>query len=124
MLENASVMGFVPTRDFKRARFFYVDTLGLELISQDGFALEVASNGTHIRVTKVEEFTPFPFTVLGWRVPEIVFAVRELTAKGIVFERYHFLQQDADGIWTAPGGAKIAWFNDPDGNILSLSYHP
>jgi catechol 2,3-dioxygenase-like lactoylglutathione lyase family enzyme len=124
MLANATVMGFIPTRDFARARSFYVDLLGLTLVSEDDFALEVASGGTHIRITRVESFTPFPFTLLGWRVQEIVATVRDLTAKGVVFERYGFLQQDNDAIWTAPGGTRIAWFRDPEGNTLSLSEHP
>ncbi len=124
MLKNAAVMGFIPTRDFARARAFYVDLLGLTVISEDNFALEVESNGTHIRITNVGEFTPFPFTTLGWRVDDITPTVRTLAAKGIVFERYNFLEQDEDGIWSAPGGARIAWFRDPEGNVLSLSYHP
>ena len=124
MPDSTAVMGFIPTRDFQSARAFYVDRLGLQPISQDDFAFEVISNGTHIRITKVGEFTPFPFTLLGWRVQDIVFAVRERAAKGIVFERFPGLSQDKDGIWSAPGGARIAWFRDPEGNILSLSYHP
>ena len=123
LLENAAVMGFIPTRDFKRARAFYVDLIALTLIHEDDFAIEVEANGTHIRITKVEEFTPFPFTILGWRVPQIVPAVRALAAKGVPFQRYPWLQQDEDAIWTAPGGAKIAWFHDPDGNTLSVSQH-
>jgi catechol 2,3-dioxygenase-like lactoylglutathione lyase family enzyme len=124
MMQGAEVMGFIPTRDFKRAHAFYVDTLGLTVVSQDDFALEVVSNGSHIRITKVGEFSPFPFTTFGWRVPDITSAVRALAAKGVVFERYNFMQQDEDGIWNAPGGARIAWFRDPEGNILSLSFHP
>ena len=123
MLENAVVMGFIPTRDFDRAREFYIDLLGLKLVLDDGFALEVEANGTHIRITKVGEFTPFPFTLLGWRVSEIVAAVKELVAKGVAFERYSFLRQDGDCIWTAPDGTKIAWFRDLEGNTLSLSQH-
>ncbi len=124
MLENAAVMGFIPTRDFKAAADFYVGRLGLAVVSQDDFALELVSNSTHIRITKVGELTPFPFTILGWRVSDITPVVRALAAKGVMFERYNFLQQDEDGIWSAPGGAKIAWFRDPEGNVLSLSYHP
>ena len=124
MFEGAEVMGFIPTRDFTRARAFYVDTLGLTIVSQDDFALEVVSNGTHIRITKVGEFSPFPFTTFGWRVPDITAAVRALSARGVQFERYNFIEQDQDSIWSAPGGARIAWFRDPEGNVLSLSYHP
>jgi catechol 2,3-dioxygenase-like lactoylglutathione lyase family enzyme len=116
-------MGFIPTRDFDRARGFYVDLLGLTLVHEDEFALEVKANGTHIRITKVGDFTPHPFTSLGWRVPEIASVVKALLAKGVTFERFSFLEQDADGIWAAPGGAKVAWFRDPEGNVLSLSQH-
>ena len=124
MMEDAEVMGFIPTRDYKRARAFYVDTLGLTVVSQDDFALEVVSNGTHIRITRVGDFSPFPFTTFGWRVPDITAAVRALAKRGVEFERYNFMKQDEDGIWSAPGGAKVAWFRDPEGNILSLSCHP
>ncbi len=123
MLEHAAVMGFIPTRDFARARSFYVDLLGLRLTSESSFALEVESNGTRIRITPVPEFTPYPFTLLGWRVPEIASTVRAFSAKGIVFERYPWLQQDEDLIWTSPDSTRVAWFRDPDGNTLSLSQH-
>jgi catechol 2,3-dioxygenase-like lactoylglutathione lyase family enzyme len=124
MLENASVMGFIPTRDFKRARAFYIGLLGLTLITEDSFAIQLDSNGTRIRISKVDEFTPYPFTILGWQVPDIVSILRALSAKGLAFQRYPWLQQDEVGIWTAPSGAKVAWFHDPDGNTLSFSQHP
>jgi hypothetical protein len=72
----------------------------------------------------MEAFNPAPYTILGWKVPDISAAVQQLTATGVAFERYPFLEQDADGIWSAPeGAAKVAWFKDPDGNVLSLSEH-
>jgi catechol 2,3-dioxygenase-like lactoylglutathione lyase family enzyme len=123
MFDTAAVMGFIPTTDFTRARAFYVDLLGLTLVSEDDFAIEVKSGGTHIRITEVGDLTPHPFTILGWRVDDIVAEVRELAAKGLAFERYSWAKQDEHGIWTAPGGAQVAWFRDPDGNTLSLSQH-
>jgi hypothetical protein len=81
------------------------------------------ANGTMIRVVPVGDFTPFPFTILGWLVDDIHTVVAEMTGKGVKFSRYSFLEQGADGVWDAPGGAKVAWFTDPDGNTLSVSQH-
>jgi catechol 2,3-dioxygenase-like lactoylglutathione lyase family enzyme len=127
MLGSARVVAFVPTRDSDKARRFYVDVLGLRFVSDDQFALVLDANGITVRVSKVPEYTPHPFTVLGWDVSDIEKAVSELQGKGVSFERYGFPGQDERGIWTAPavgnatGGAKVAWFKDPDGNLLSLT---
>lgn len=121
MLGSTRLVAFVPTRDFKKAKSFYEGVLGLTYVSQDSFALVLDSNGTMIRVAKVPEFEPFPFTILGWEVPNIRTAVIELAQKGVEFEQYGFPGQDDRGIWTAPGGARIAWFKDRDGNVLSIT---
>jgi len=124
MLAQFESIGFIPTVDADRARRFYVDTLGLEFLSDDPFALVVRSHGADIRIVHMDSFSPAPYTIFGWKVPAIEATVRDLNAAGITFERYPFLEQDADGIWSAPGGAaKVAWFKDPDGNVLSLSQH-
>jgi catechol 2,3-dioxygenase-like lactoylglutathione lyase family enzyme len=124
MHPTAKVIGFIPTRDAGRARTFYESTLGLRFVHDTTFALIFDSNGTTIRIVRVPEFTPFPFTLLGWEVPDIDAAVAGLTAKGVQFARYSFLEQASNGVWTAPGNiAKVAWFPDPDGNLLSLSQH-
>jgi len=123
MLSEAALIGFIPTVDAERARHFYVDVLKLEFVDDDGFALVLRSNDSMIRIAKLEKHIPAPFTILGWQVSDIAATVRELTAAGVTFSRYSFLEQDELGIWTAPGGAKIAWFQDPDGNVLSLSQH-
>ena len=122
MDSSAKIVAFVGTRNPQRAKDFYRDTLGLNLVSEDPFALVFDVKGTMLRVTTVPELTPAKFTVLGWEVSDIVAAVKQLQAAGVVFERYDF-PQDELGIWTAPGGAKVAWFKDPDGNILSVSQH-
>jgi len=120
-LSQFNVVAFAPTTDAARAVAFYRDTLGLSLVSQDGFAAVFDAHGTTLRVTNVPKpLRPQPFTVLGWNVPDIEAAAKGLVAAGVKFERY-MDSQDELNIWTAPGGAKIAWFKDPDGNILSLS---
>ncbi len=124
MQPNAKLIGFVPTRDPARARGFYENTLRLHFVSDDNFAMVFDSNGIMIRIVRAPEFTPFPFTLLGWEVPDIDAAVADLAAKGVEFSRYSFLEQSPNGVWTAPGNAaKVAWFPDPDGNLLSLSQH-
>jgi len=124
MLGNTPIIAFVPTLDFDKARAFYVDVLGLRFVDNDGFAMVLDANGTMIRVAKVQpDFKPAMFTILGWKVTEIEKVVAEMAAKGVVFERYGFFEQDPLGIWAAPGGNKVAWFKDPDGNTLSVSQH-
>ena len=121
MLADKKLKAFVPTLNPEKARSFYKDILGLKLLSEDKYALEFDANGTHLRVTTVREFQPFPFTVLGWDVDNISALIKLLNDKGINCEKYEFLDQDNSGVWTAPGGSKVAWFKDPDGNLLSLT---
>jgi catechol 2,3-dioxygenase-like lactoylglutathione lyase family enzyme len=123
MLGANPIIGFIPTKDFKRARLFYQTTLGLVLIGQDAFALVFECAGTMIRVVKVGKLEPAPYTILGWQVPDIQKAAAALIEHGIRFERFPGMEQDPLGIWNAPGGARVAWFKDPDGNLLSLSQH-
>jgi len=124
MLGSQPIIAFVPTKDFRKARSFYEQILGLRFVSDDGFALVFDANGVMLRIAKASEFKPQPFTILGWKVDDIGDFAGQLSAKGITFERYGFLQQDGIGIWTSPDGAKVAWFKDPDGNLLSISQHP
>ena len=121
MLSGHPLIAFAATRTLERAREFYEGMLGLELVSEDPIALVFNAHGTMLRVQKVEKFQPQPFTTLGWSVPDIARTVRALSQKGIAFVRYDFLPQDELGIWKAPGGARVAWFRDPDGNLLSLT---
>jgi catechol 2,3-dioxygenase-like lactoylglutathione lyase family enzyme len=122
MLAKSPVIAFIPTKDAAHARRFY-EGLGLRFVSDDSFAIVMDANGTMVRVVRVGEFTPFPFTLLGWQVEDIRKTAAELTGKGVTFTRYSFLEQSDDGVWTAPGGAMVAWFTDPDGNTLSISQH-
>ncbi|MGA8620398.1 MAG: VOC family protein [Candidatus Sulfotelmatobacter sp.] len=124
MLGSINIVAFVPTTDAEKAKAFYEDVLGLRFVKDDGFALVLDANGIMVRVSKVQpDFTPAQFTILGWQVTEIETVVRGLQGKGVHFERFGFFKQDELGIWTAPTGEKVAWFKDPDGNILSVSQH-
>ena len=122
MLGSIDIVAFVPTKDTEKARAFYEGVLGLRFVKDDGFAMVLDANGIKVRVAKAQ-FTPAPFTILGWQVPEIEKMVEGLQAKGVKFERFGFFEQDQLGIWTAPSGDKVAWFKDSDGNILSVSQH-
>src|SRR5262245_35343165 len=115
MLSSHKIVGFVATKDYANARNFYERVLGVEFVNQDPFALVFRAGGNVIRIAKVADFTPMPFTVLGWEVENIQKIVEELTKRGVNFEKYSFLKQDDLGIWDAPEGARVAWFKDPDG---------
>jgi catechol 2,3-dioxygenase-like lactoylglutathione lyase family enzyme len=121
MLKTCSIIAFVPTTSSARAKDFYANVLGLHLVSEDAFALVFDAGGTMLRVASVPQLQPAGHTVLGWIVTNIRNAVGELSRKGITFQRYPGLAQDDEGIWSAPGGAQVAWFQDPDGNILSVT---
>ncbi|MDV3294130.1 MAG: VOC family protein [Nitrososphaerales archaeon] len=124
MLGRMKVVGFVPSRNPGKARSFYEKVLGLRFVSEDQFAFVFDANGVPLRVVNVAavpDFEPAPFTILGWQVPDIRKAVTTLQRKGVNFERYEGMALDDLGIWTSPSGAKVAWFKDPDGNVLSVS---
>jgi catechol 2,3-dioxygenase-like lactoylglutathione lyase family enzyme len=121
VLGSASYIGFIPVKDQAGARAFYEGRLGLSVAEESPFALVVDAHGTMLRITPVGDFAVQPFTIAGWQVPDIKVTVRDLTAKGVVFNRYDGMDQDEIGIWAAPGGDLVAWFKDPDGNTLSLT---
>jgi catechol 2,3-dioxygenase-like lactoylglutathione lyase family enzyme len=121
MLESSDLVAFTAASDLPRARAFYEHTLGLPVVEHNDFACVFDAHGTMLRVTAVSKVARAGYTVLGWRVSDIEAAIRDLTAKGVVFTRYEGMDQDDNGIWTTPGGEKVAWFADPDGNTLSLT---
>jgi predicted enzyme related to lactoylglutathione lyase len=121
MLNKSKVVAFVATSRPDSAKRFYEQTLGLRLISDDAFAIVFDANGVMLRVQKVKEHTAPNYTALGWDVADIDASLKELLSRGVRCERYEWLKQDELGIWISPSGGKIAWFKDPDGNILSLT---
>lgn len=122
MLGSRKIMAFVSTRDAGRAKTFYRDTLGLRLVSEElPFALVFDAHGTMLRVTIVQEVSVAKYTVLGWEVPDIAATAKDMRKAGVKFERFAGMNQDELGVWKAPGGARVAWFKDPDGNLLSIT---
>lgn len=120
-LTAANLIGFVSSSDIARAKEFYRDVLELRVISETSFALVLDAHGTMLRITIVERVQPAPYTVLGWEVANITQAVERLASRGVEFLRYEGMTQDEQGIWDSPSGSRIAWFRDPERNILSLT---
>ncbi len=123
-LPSARLCAFAATTDSARCRDFYVGKLGLRLVHEDGYGIVLDSGGTMLRIQKGPELTPVPRTVLGWNVGDIELAVKGLAAAGVTMERYTWFKQDDSGITSFPDGARVAWFKDPDGNILSVAQVP
>jgi catechol 2,3-dioxygenase-like lactoylglutathione lyase family enzyme len=121
-LASAKAVSFIVTRDRAAAKAFYGATLGFALKHEDHFAAVYDLNGTMLRISTLPDHVAQRHTVLGWDVPDIAAAVAALRDKGVAFTVYEGMGQDDSGIWTAPGStAKVAWFKDPDGNVLSLT---
>jgi catechol 2,3-dioxygenase-like lactoylglutathione lyase family enzyme len=124
MLGGFNLIAFLATTDAARARAFYEGVLGLRFVSDDDFAVVYDAKGIELRLQKVRELTPQPHTALGWSVAGIDRIARDIAAHGGQFQRFPPLEQDANGIWTSPSGARVAWLRDPDGNLLSLTERP
>jgi catechol 2,3-dioxygenase-like lactoylglutathione lyase family enzyme len=120
-LDGGRLIAFVPTTDLARARVFYAETLGLRIAEESPFACVFDANGTMLRLTPVRRLSRVRYTVLGWDVDDIASTVRALAGAGVAFVRYRGMDVDAAGVWTAPSGDRVAWFEDPDGNLLSLT---
>jgi catechol 2,3-dioxygenase-like lactoylglutathione lyase family enzyme len=121
VLETSDVIAFASSTDLARARTFYEATLGLPVVDENAYACVFDAHGTMLRITVVAEVAHPGYTVLGWRVAGISETVAHLESLGVVFALYGGMAQDAQGIWTSPNGDRIAWFTDPDGNVLSLT---
>lgn len=124
VLAGSAFVGFIPIADAGAAKAFYCGALGLSLVHEDDFALVLNANGTQLRLALVPSVPEPVGTTAGWTVADIHAAVRELTAAGVTFERFEGMDQDADAVWSPPGGGGVAWFRDPHGNRLSLSQSP
>ena len=125
-LADMDIVAFVPTTNPARSRQFFATTLGLRLVSEDSFALVFDAHGTSVRVadvSSIEGFQPASFTILGWVVDDIDATVAVLEVRGVRFERFPGMEQDGRDIWTSPSGARIAWFKDSEGNVLSLTQY-
>lgn len=123
MLGTSKLAAFVATAKPAEARAFYEGVLGLTLVSDEEYAIVFDANGTTLRIQKAGDFTPLPFTSLGWHVDDIEAAISELRERGVTFEQYPWMPEGSNGIMTFPNSAKVAWFKDPDGNLLSLDQY-
>ena len=112
---------FLATMDVERSRAFYERVLGLTFVADEPPALVFRVGDAMLRIQKVDQVHPVPYTALGWAVSDIRRTVHDLSAAGVVFQHYDGMNQDVDGIWLAPSGAFVAWFRDPDGHVLSLT---
>jgi|ERR1700735_775139 catechol 2,3-dioxygenase-like lactoylglutathione lyase family enzyme len=121
MLRSSAVIAFVSTTDLDRGREFYERTLGLRVVGQNDFACVIDANGTMLRLTAAGSVATPGYTVLGWNVADIAGTVTDLAGRGVIFNHYDGMEQDDSGVWITPGGDKVAWFTDPDGNVLSLT---
>lgn len=122
ILGAAKPVAIICTRDRARAAVFYRDTLGLTLKSEDDYAVVFDVDGVDLRVSTVPDFTPHEHTVFGFRVPEVSIIVEALREHGVMFNTYKGFNQDDLGIWSLPNSTlRVAWFNDPDGNVLSVT---
>ncbi len=120
--QSATPVAFLYVSDRERALGFYRDTLGLALRSADAFGDFIELGGALLRMTVMPDHQAHPHPVLGWNVEDIRATVEALRDLGIAFTIHEGLGQDALGIWTAPdGNTRIAFFADPDGNVLTLS---
>jgi len=123
MLTTGKMVGFLLTKDYEKAREFYEGKLGFTFVVLNQFALVMRASENLIRIVKAAEFTPLRSTVLGWEVGDVEAVVGWLVGRGVETEKYPWVQDKERGIWTTPGGDKVAWFKDPDGNVLSVSQH-
>jgi predicted enzyme related to lactoylglutathione lyase len=121
MQPTAELVAFVPSTDLERSQTFYESVLGLGVDEVTAYACVARSGATTLRITMAEGMRPQQFTVLGWTVEDIRGELAALRERGVEPLRYEGMGQDADGVWTAPGGAQVAWFTDPDGNVLSFT---
>ena len=121
MLTDKKLKAFIPTIQPEIAKAFYKNVLGLKLLSEERYFIDFDVHDSVLRIVSVEKFTPQTFTIVGWVVEDISTTIRALNEKGVFCLKYDYFEQDEFGVWVSPGGFKVAWFKDPDGNVLSIN---
>jgi catechol 2,3-dioxygenase-like lactoylglutathione lyase family enzyme len=121
MPSSGEVIAFIAATDMNRAAVFYEDVIGLRLVAREPTALVFDSNGIILRVSQVDDHVPPGYTVVGWSVEDISRSLADLVSRGVKFEQFDMLEQDENGVCTFPNGDQVAWFRDPDGNMLSIT---
>jgi catechol 2,3-dioxygenase-like lactoylglutathione lyase family enzyme len=120
MLANSRLQAIIWTADIGKAEHFYSNVLGLTFVKKSHGALVYCVNGVDLRVSPVPRTTAAEHTVLGFSVEDIRAVVSELNSQGIELEKFTNFPHDENGILKIPGGDLVAWFRDPDGNLLSV----
>lgn len=120
MLASSTVTSLIGTTKPEIAKRFYGEVLGLRFVSEDAFAAVYEAENMRIRLSQTPSVIPAPYAILAFNVDDIAQTLSTLAAKGVIFLRFPFLTHDDKGIWSAPDGTKVAWFHDPDANMLSL----
>lgn len=123
MRNSRKPISFIATDEPEKARDFFGNVLGLELLETSSFAVVFTDGGHVLRVQIVSDLPTAAHTVHGWQIENIYGEIEALIAKGVHFLQLDQLAQDAHGGWTSPDGHRIAWFHDPSGNILSLTQY-
>jgi len=118
---NGRPVAFVPTTDPRRAARWYATRLAMKHVEDDAYASSVRDDALTIRLARVENVEPAPYAILGWEVRDLAASMRRLKAKKVNFLRYPGMAQDKAGVWKSPDGSRVAWFQDRDGNVLSLT---
>jgi catechol 2,3-dioxygenase-like lactoylglutathione lyase family enzyme len=121
MLANETLVAFLATSKPAAARAFYEGVLGLAFVMDEEHLVVFDGASARLMLQKTDQVTPPHGTALGWNVADLRGTIRALAARGVVFERYKNMQQDDLGVWSPAPGHGVAWFKDPDGNLLSLS---
>ena len=122
MLTEERLVAFVWTSDSGRARAFYEGVLGLTFAGDHDHLMHFDSGPARIALGKSDQpVTPPHGTAVGWTVSDLKTNVRDLMARGVVFEAFKGMAQDELQIWSPVPGEGVAWFKDPDGNLLSLN---
>ena len=124
VLHPAEMVGFAVTTDGARCRAFYEQKLGFRVTSEDRLAVVFDADGRMLRVQKQKPHEPRPYTVLGWNVSDLEATLARMEAVGVTCERFPGVPQNERGIMDFPDGTRLAWFKDPDGNILSVAQMP
>ena len=120
MLRSAKLQTIVWMTRAAEAERFYSDVLQLPLKATSHGALVYEVGGCGLRVSPVPAMRPSEHTVLGFAVTDLNALMRGLGERGVRWERFADLPQDAEGVLRLPDGTRVAWFRDPDGNLLSL----
>ena len=124
MLTSSKLQSIILTSRIAEAETFYRDVLGLTLRARSDGALVFDVGGGDLRVAPVPSTAPSEHTVMGFAVGDVDSVIAVLSSRGVVFERFAGFPHAANGTVTSPDGARVAWFRDPDGNILSVVQFP